>query len=178
MALINCPECGGKISDTVKSCIHCGYNLNPPAQNKTQDSFSKDYEEWKKKESQTNDSSNGKQSAPVEMTTKELIWLCYTDNKRFQKLPKEIKRPVQIKVIIFCIIFGVVGFGSIPYIAQPGAGIDACDCVNVLNVPTQKVGIGMPMPIGHMSDADFAKYESCYEHYTSHWGAMKKCGDF
>ena len=47
MALINCPECGGKISDTVKSCIHCGYNLNPPAQNKTQDSFSKSVEEWK-----------------------------------------------------------------------------------------------------------------------------------
>lgn len=61
MALITCPECGGKISDTVKSCIHCGYNLNPPAQNKTQDSFSKDYEEWKKKESQTNEGRKSKQ---------------------------------------------------------------------------------------------------------------------
>lgn len=25
MSLINCPECGEEISDTVKSCPHCGY---------------------------------------------------------------------------------------------------------------------------------------------------------
>ena len=27
MALINCPECNKEISDTAKSCIHCGYVL-------------------------------------------------------------------------------------------------------------------------------------------------------
>ena len=27
MALINCPECNKKISDTVKACPHCGYSL-------------------------------------------------------------------------------------------------------------------------------------------------------
>jgi hypothetical protein len=27
MALINCPECGNQISDTAKSCPHCGYIL-------------------------------------------------------------------------------------------------------------------------------------------------------
>ena len=27
MALINCPECGGSISDTSRNCIHCGYAL-------------------------------------------------------------------------------------------------------------------------------------------------------
>lgn len=27
MALINCPECGNQISDTVYTCIHCGYPL-------------------------------------------------------------------------------------------------------------------------------------------------------
>lgn len=26
--LINCPECGGKISDKAPACIHCGYPLN------------------------------------------------------------------------------------------------------------------------------------------------------
>jgi hypothetical protein len=78
----------------------------------------------------------------------------------------------------------VVAISSIPFwmlcvhLFTDGPAPDSCDCINVLNVPTQKVGIGMPIPIGHMSDADFAKYESCYEHYTSHWGAMKKCGDF
>ena len=28
MALINCPECGKEISDTSKSCIHCGYVID------------------------------------------------------------------------------------------------------------------------------------------------------
>lgn len=27
MALINCPECGKEVSDTAKSCPHCGYEL-------------------------------------------------------------------------------------------------------------------------------------------------------
>lgn len=27
MALINCPECNKEISDTTKSCPHCGYSL-------------------------------------------------------------------------------------------------------------------------------------------------------
>lgn len=27
MALIACPECGGKISDQAKICVHCGYPL-------------------------------------------------------------------------------------------------------------------------------------------------------
>lgn len=28
MALINCPECGGKISDKAPACIHCGFPLS------------------------------------------------------------------------------------------------------------------------------------------------------
>lgn len=28
MALITCPECGGKISDKCNACIHCGYPIN------------------------------------------------------------------------------------------------------------------------------------------------------
>lgn len=27
MSLINCPECGQKVSDTTKNCIHCGFEL-------------------------------------------------------------------------------------------------------------------------------------------------------
>ena len=27
MALIACPECGGKVSDKAKACVHCGYPL-------------------------------------------------------------------------------------------------------------------------------------------------------
>ena len=30
MAMINCPECGKEISDTVKNCIHCGYPIKKP----------------------------------------------------------------------------------------------------------------------------------------------------
>ncbi|MCR4562875.1 MAG: zinc ribbon domain-containing protein [Bacilli bacterium] len=32
MALINCPECGEKVSDTCDVCIHCGYRLKKPLQ--------------------------------------------------------------------------------------------------------------------------------------------------
>ncbi len=28
MALVNCPECGKEVSDSTKTCIHCGYKLN------------------------------------------------------------------------------------------------------------------------------------------------------
>lgn len=27
MALVNCPECGGSVSDEAKICPHCGYDL-------------------------------------------------------------------------------------------------------------------------------------------------------
>ena len=36
MALINCPECGKNVSDTIESCIHCGYVLK-----KTEEEISK-----------------------------------------------------------------------------------------------------------------------------------------
>lgn len=29
MALIDCPECKDKVSDKAKTCVHCGYPLNP-----------------------------------------------------------------------------------------------------------------------------------------------------
>ncbi|MBQ6546430.1 MAG: zinc ribbon domain-containing protein [Bacilli bacterium] len=28
MSLIKCPECNKEISDSIKTCIHCGYKLN------------------------------------------------------------------------------------------------------------------------------------------------------
>ena len=28
MALINCPECGHEVSDTIQQCPHCGYAIN------------------------------------------------------------------------------------------------------------------------------------------------------
>lgn len=30
MALINCPECGTRVSDTAMSCPSCGYPINKP----------------------------------------------------------------------------------------------------------------------------------------------------
>lgn len=35
MALIKCPECGKQISDSLQSCIHCGYKLNTTKQTAT-----------------------------------------------------------------------------------------------------------------------------------------------
>lgn len=36
MALVKCPECGRKISDTTKNCIHCGYELSTKVNEQTQ----------------------------------------------------------------------------------------------------------------------------------------------
>lgn len=33
MALMNCPECGGKVSDRAAACPHCGYPLQPVSYN-------------------------------------------------------------------------------------------------------------------------------------------------
>lgn len=36
MALIECPECGGKVSDKAPACIHCGYPLQEPKEEQVQ----------------------------------------------------------------------------------------------------------------------------------------------
>ena len=36
MALIQCPECEGKVSDKAKACIHCGYPLHDDSPASTQ----------------------------------------------------------------------------------------------------------------------------------------------
>lgn len=36
MALIECPECGGKVLDKAPACIHCGYPLQEPKEEQVQ----------------------------------------------------------------------------------------------------------------------------------------------
>lgn len=55
--------------------------------------------------------------------------------------------------------------------------LSACDCVDILNVPTKKVGIGMPQPIEHLSNEDFEKYEKCYDAYKGPATAALECAD-
>lgn len=58
MALINCPECGDKVSDTAETCPHCGYNIKKFIQNKREeiqrkenlDNITKYFKEQNKKE--------------------------------------------------------------------------------------------------------------------------------
>ena len=104
-----------------------------------------------------------------------------TNYKRLNTMGKSVKEQWEENKTTMIAIWSVCALLIVVVIFTDnfkGSAPDPCDCINVLNVPTQKVGIGMPIPIGHMSDADFEKYKSCFEHYTSHWGSMKKCGDF
>ena len=55
--------------------------------------------------------------------------------------------------------------------------LSACDCVDILNVPTKKVGIGMPQPIELLSNEDFQKYKNCYDEYSGPATAALKCAD-
>jgi hypothetical protein len=52
---------------------------------------------------------------------------------------------------------------------------NACECADILNIPTHKVGIGMPLPIEHLSNEDFIKYEKCYDAYAGPATATLKC---
>jgi hypothetical protein len=53
---------------------------------------------------------------------------------------------------------------------------DPCECWRILDVPTQKVGVGMPLPVEHLSNEDFRKYEKCHETYAGPAGALLECG--
>lgn len=75
----------------------------------------------------------------------------------------------------YLIIGGVVFFGILGGINNDTPS--ACDCVGILNVPTEKVGIGMPLPIEHLSNEDFRKYEKCYDAYAGPATATLKCAD-
>lgn len=73
----------------------------------------------------------------------------------------------------YLIIGGVVLLGVIGGLTDDTPS--ACDCVDILNVPTEKVGIGMPLPIEHLSNEDFKKYEKCYDAYAGPATATLKC---
>ncbi|MCF0243250.1 MAG: hypothetical protein HUK06_00650 [Bacteroidaceae bacterium] len=47
MALINCPECKGKVSSKAAVCIHCGYPLKK-VKNKTEEKLQAELEELKR----------------------------------------------------------------------------------------------------------------------------------
>jgi hypothetical protein len=49
MALINCPECGKDVSDSAKSCPHCGYELKPQKDPEVQKLAQERIRKWKKK---------------------------------------------------------------------------------------------------------------------------------
>jgi hypothetical protein len=53
---------------------------------------------------------------------------------------------------------------------------DPCECYNILDVPTKKVGIGMPLPVESLSNDNFRKYEECYDAYAGPATAILECG--
>ncbi len=79
MALIKCPECGKEISDTIKSCIHCGFELNKEPEK----------------------ASAEKIEDPVK--EEEKTWFCAQEDKE-DKIDKATTSVSKIFFIIFCII--------------------------------------------------------------------------
>ncbi len=72
-------------------------------------------------------------------------------------------------------IFGAILFTSL-ILTSCDSKPNACDCIDILNVPTKKVGIGMPLPIEDLSNEDYGKYKKCYEAYAGPATATLKCG--
>lgn len=62
MALISCPECGKKVSDTSKTCVHCGFDLS---------NINVEKEQVKGVSDETNIISNTKNK----MDKKKFIWI-------------------------------------------------------------------------------------------------------
>lgn len=79
MALIKCPECGKDVSDTIKSCIHCGFELSKEPEN----------------------SSAEKIEEPVK--EEEKIWFCAQEDKE-DRIDKATTSISKIFFIIFCTI--------------------------------------------------------------------------
>ena len=89
----------------------------------------------------------------------------------WEKLDPKKKRNIFIGVAIFIAVWISVAF--IAEEAKP----DPCNCYEILNVPTKKVGIGMPLPIEHLPDSEFLKYEECHEEYAGPAGALLECAE-
>lgn len=80
------------------------------------------------------------------------------------------------KRTLFFVFASVLG-GLYLFVAFNGKSLkpNACDCIDVLDIPTHKVGIGMPMPDEHLSNEEFRKYEACYDEYAGPSTARMNC---
>jgi hypothetical protein len=92
----------------------------------------------------------------------------------FKSTPKENK-------ILLGLVVGVIAiFGFVYLEKQLGKESKmkrGCDCSRILNVPTFKVSeYGSPLPIDHMSNEDFRKYEACLDEFAGIAGATLTCG--
>lgn len=86
--------------------------------------------------------------------------------------------PKKKKIVLIIVgLFGItiIISGIAGYVSR-GNKPDPCQCYESLNIPTEKVGIGMPLPVEHLSNEDFRKYKACYEEYAGPAGAMIECG--
>ena len=94
MALITCPECGGKVSDQVEKCIHCGF----PLKKYKEEQLSHEERRRKKREKYYDKNGNIKVHA-VETTPepKEVIEVkCPTCGSRDVKKVKNIEKVANI----------------------------------------------------------------------------------
>ena len=53
---------------------------------------------------------------------------------------------------------------------------DACNCYDVLNIPTTRMGNQMPLPVEHLGNEKFREYKECYEEYPGPATALIECG--
>lgn len=95
-------------------------------------------------------------------------------NTTTKKPLSEKERKILIKILFFCFIIIVP---AAFFFAKANPVPDACACSTILDIPTEKVGIGMPMPIIPLPNKEFKKYSECYEEYAGPATALLKCID-
>ena len=98
-------------------------------------------------------------------------------SKEWEEMDPTKKKKIMYGVGIFLLVYIIFMFGI-------GSNKpDACDCYNVLNIPTERMiddngsRYGMPFPINSLSNEEFKKYKRCYDAYAGPATAYLKCND-
>ena len=93
---------------------------------------------------------------------------------KFQSTPQENK-------IVLGFFIGIIAIFGFRYLQDDSIKAEnkelGCDCARILDVPTFKVSeYGSPLPIEHMSNEDYEKYEFCINRFGGPAGANLACG--
>jgi hypothetical protein len=98
-------------------------------------------------------------------------------SKEWNEMDPSKKKKITYGLVVFLIIYIIF------MISTKSNKPNACDCYNILNIPTERMiddngtRYGMPFPVNTLSNEEWKKYENCYEAYKGPAGAILECNN-